>query len=117
MMFIVRGVHALMYKYFIVAAGFPTGQYPLHTRLAEIYFAVASGAEEIDVVIDRSLVLRGLWTQLYNELVEMRKACGKTCLKVILSVTECGSWTNVYKASVVAMAAGADFIKSSTGQY
>jgi len=99
-----------------VAAGFPTGQFPLHTRLGEIYYAVAVGANEIDVVIDRSLVLRGLWPQLYSELVQMRAACGEATLKVILSVTECGSWTNVYKASIVAMLAGADFIKTSTGK-
>ncbi|XP_054288903.1 deoxyribose-phosphate aldolase [Macrosteles quadrilineatus] len=99
-----------------VAAGFPTGQFPLHTRIAEIYYAVAMGADEIDVVIDRSLVLRGHWAELYNELVQMRAACGEATLKVILSVTECGSLTNVYKASVVAMLAGADFIKTSTGK-
>lgn len=65
-----------------VAAGFPSGQFPLHSRIAEIYHAVATGATEIDVVIDRTLVRCGLWTQLYSELSEMRKACGQTPLKV-----------------------------------
>lgn len=65
-----------------VAAGFPSGQFPLHSRIAEIYHAVATGAHEIDVVIDRTLVRCGLWTQLYSELSEMRKACGQTPLKV-----------------------------------
>ncbi|XP_046686164.1 deoxyribose-phosphate aldolase-like [Homalodisca vitripennis] len=99
-----------------VAAGFPSGAYPLQTRLAEVSYAVSAGAQEIDVVIDRSLVLRGLWQQLYEELVQIRKACGETTLKVILSVTECANFTNIYKASAVAMLAGADFIKTSTGK-
>uniref|UniRef100_A0A1B6MAY7 deoxyribose-phosphate aldolase n=1 Tax=Graphocephala atropunctata TaxID=36148 RepID=A0A1B6MAY7_9HEMI len=99
-----------------VAAGFPSGAYPLHTRLAEVAYAVSAGAQEIDVVIDRSLVLRGLWQQLYEELVQIRKACGEATLKVILSVTECGGFTNIYRASATAMLAGADFVKTSTGK-
>lgn len=100
-----------------VATGFPTGSYPLATRLEEIKFAVANGAREIDIVIDRSLVLTAQWTALYDEIVAMRKACGpKVHLKTILGVGECGTFRNVYIASMIAMMAGADFIKTSTGK-
>lgn len=89
----------------------------MKTRLQEISYAVVEGATEIDIVIDRSLVLRGEWEQLYNEIVEMRHACGDTVhMKTILAIGECGSMENVYKASMVAMLAGADFIKTSTGK-
>ncbi|XP_066990998.1 deoxyribose-phosphate aldolase [Anabrus simplex] len=100
-----------------VATGFPSGQYPLKTRLEEIRFAVEEGATEIDIVIDRSLVLTHQWRALYDELKEMKKACGpKVHMKSILAVGELGSLTNVYKASLVAMMAGSDFIKTSTGK-
>ncbi|XP_053675241.1 deoxyribose-phosphate aldolase [Anopheles nili] len=100
-----------------VATGFPSGSYPLETRLSEIRYAIESGATEIDVVIDRSLVLAGKWDKLYEEIVAMRKACGdKVHLKTILGIGECGSLVNVYKASMVAMMAGSDFIKTSTGK-
>lgn len=102
---------------FLVATGFPSGQYPLQTRLAEITSAIENGATEIDVVVDRNLVLLNEWEKLYAELVEMRKACGETVhLKTILAIGECGSMENVYKASMVAMMAGSDFIKTSTGK-
>lgn len=69
------------------------------------------------MVVDRSLVLLNQWQQLYDELVEMRKVCGETVhLKTILAIGECGSMENVYKASMVAMMAGSDFIKTSTGK-
>lgn len=100
-----------------VATGFPTGSYPLSSRLDEIRFAVESGAREIDIVIDRSLVLTGNWRQLYDEIVEMRKACGPGVhLKAILAIGECGTFRNVYIASMIAMMAGSDFIKTSTGK-
>uniref|UniRef100_A0AAG5DU87 deoxyribose-phosphate aldolase n=1 Tax=Anopheles atroparvus TaxID=41427 RepID=A0AAG5DU87_ANOAO len=100
-----------------VATGFPSGSYPLKTRLEEIRFAVAQGATEIDIVIDRSLVLTGKWTELYTEIVQMREACGdKVHLKTILGIGECGTMANVFKASMVAMMAGSDFIKTSTGK-
>lgn len=100
-----------------VATGFPTGLYPLETRLKEITFAIENGATEIDIVIDRSLVLNHKWKQLYDEIVEMRAACGSAAhLKTILGIGECGTMQNVYKASMVAMMAGADFIKTSTGK-
>uniref|UniRef100_A0A1Q3FDU9 deoxyribose-phosphate aldolase n=1 Tax=Culex tarsalis TaxID=7177 RepID=A0A1Q3FDU9_CULTA len=100
-----------------VATGFPSGQYPLHSRLAEITYAIEQGATEIDIVVDRSLVLNGKWDQLYEEIVKMREACGdKAHLKTILGIGECGTMVNVYKASMVAMMAGSDFIKTSTGK-
>ncbi|XP_045446496.1 deoxyribose-phosphate aldolase [Melitaea cinxia] len=99
-----------------VATGFPSGLYPLQTRLQEIKFAIASGATEIDVVLDRSLVLMGKWETLYDEVVEMKKACEDAHLKVILGVGDLGTYENVYKASMVSMMAGADFIKTSTGK-
>ncbi|XP_026729352.1 deoxyribose-phosphate aldolase [Trichoplusia ni] len=99
-----------------VATGFPSGLYPLETRLQEIKFAVNNGATEIDVVLDRSLVLTGQWDALFNEVQQMRKACGDSHLKVILGVGELGSYDNIYKASMISMMAGADFIKTSTGK-
>lgn len=100
-----------------VATGFPTGQYSLKSRLEEIVFAIESGAKEIDIVINRTLALQEKWEEVYNEIVEMRKVCGdKARLKTILAIGELGTMENVYKASMVAMMAGADFIKTSTGK-
>ncbi|XP_063705667.1 deoxyribose-phosphate aldolase [Culicoides brevitarsis] len=100
-----------------VATGFPSGSYPLASRLAEITYAIEQGANEIDIVIDRSLVLTGQWQTLYDELVAMRQACGtKAHLKAILGIGECGTFQNVYRASMIAMFAGSDFIKTSTGK-
>lgn len=99
-----------------VATGFPAGQTSLEVRLEEIKFAVNSGAKEIDIVINRELAIARKWQELYNELVEMRKACGEAHMKSILAVGELGTLTNVYKASLVAMMAGSDFIKTSTGK-
>lgn len=100
-----------------VATGFPTGSYPLSSRLEEIRFAIESGAREIDIVIDRSLVLTGQWKAVYDEIVAMRKVCGEEAhLKTILGIGECGTFRNVYIASMVAMMAGSDFIKTSTGK-
>jgi len=100
-----------------VATGFPSGSYPLETRLKEISFAIENGATEIDIVVDRSLVLTHNWKKLYDEVVEMRSACGERAhLKAILGIGECGTMQNVYKASMVCMMAGADFIKTSTGK-
>lgn len=75
--------------------------------MQEIKFAIENGATEIDIVIDRSLVLVGKWRELYDEIVAMRAACGSSAhLKVILGIGECGTMSNVYKASMVAMFAG-----------
>uniref|UniRef100_A0A1B0GJ92 deoxyribose-phosphate aldolase n=1 Tax=Lutzomyia longipalpis TaxID=7200 RepID=A0A1B0GJ92_LUTLO len=100
-----------------VATGFPSGQYPLSSRLAEIKCAIECGATEIDIVIDRGLALQGNWQELYNEILAMRRACGNQAhLKAILGIGELGTMKNVYMASMVAMMAGADFIKTSTGK-
>ncbi|XP_075234077.1 deoxyribose-phosphate aldolase isoform X2 [Lycorma delicatula] len=99
-----------------VATGFPSGQYPLDTRLKEIELSVANGAKEIDVVINRNLVISNRWSELYDEIIQMKIACGKACMKTILATGECGSLNNIYKASMIAMMAGSDFIKTSTGK-
>ncbi|KAF5273646.1 hypothetical protein FQR65_LT04646 [Abscondita terminalis] len=100
-----------------VATGFPSGQMPLETRLKEIQYAVQMGASEIDIVIDRSLVLTGQWELLYQELQQMKEACGPGVhMKTILATGELDNLRNVYKASLVAMMAGSDFIKTSTGK-
>ncbi|KAF2905925.1 hypothetical protein ILUMI_00254 [Ignelater luminosus] len=100
-----------------VATGFPSGQMPLQTRLEEIKYAVDKGATEIDIVIDRSLVLTGKWETLYQEIKQMKEACGSEAhMKSILATGELGNLSNVYKASMIAMMAGSDFIKTSTGK-
>ncbi|XP_060699200.1 deoxyribose-phosphate aldolase [Hemiscyllium ocellatum] len=99
-----------------VATGFPAGQTPLAIRLQEIKMAVAEGAREIDIVINRTLVLKGQWEELYNEIQQCHDACGEAHMKTILGTGELGSLTNIYKASLVAMMAGSDFIKTSTGK-
>ncbi len=98
-----------------VATGFPAGLTPLPQRLAEIRYAVDQGAEEIDIVIHRAHVLTGDWAALFDEVSRMREACGAAHMKAILATGELKTLTNVYKASMVAMMAGADFIKTSTG--
>lgn len=99
-----------------VATGFPAGQTHLKHRLVEISQAVDDGASEIDVVINRAYALAGNWRGVYDEVKQFRSACGPAHLKVILATGELGSLTTVYKASMVAMMAGADFIKTSTGK-
>lgn len=99
-----------------VATGFPTGLMPLRLRLEEIRYAVGEGAEEIDIVITREHVLNGNWKALYGEVCAMREACGTAHLKAILATGELQTLRNVYSAAMVAMQAGADFIKTSTGK-
>ncbi|MBN3313594.1 DEOC aldolase, partial [Atractosteus spatula] len=99
-----------------VATGFPAGQTSLKTRLEEVRQAVEDGAREIDIVINRTLALTGQWEALYHEICQFKKACGEAHMKTILAVGELGSFTNVHKASLVAMMAGSDFIKTSTGK-
>lgn len=100
-----------------VAAGFPAGQIPLEQRVEEIRKAIEYGATEIDIVISRTLVLLGDWAGLYSEVRAFREACGdKAHLKTILATGNLGTLTNVYKASLVTMMAGSDFIKTSTGK-
>jgi deoxyribose-phosphate aldolase len=99
-----------------VATGFPAGLTPLPQRLAEIRYAVGEGAAEIDIVIHRAQVLTQDWTALYDEIAAMRAACGEAHMKAILATGDVKTLRNVYRASMVAMMAGADFIKTSTGK-
>ena len=99
-----------------VSTGFPAGLSPMALRIAEIEASVAAGATEIDIVISRRHVLTGNWQALYEELREFRAACGPAHMKAILATGELGSLRNVARASVVAMMAGSDFIKTSTGK-
>ncbi|MGO4834161.1 deoxyribose-phosphate aldolase [Rhizobiaceae sp. 2RAB30] len=99
-----------------VATGFPAGLMPLKLRLEEIRWAVAEGAAEIDIVITREHVLKADWQALHDEIRQMREACGPAHLKAILATGDLKTLRNVYMASMVAMQAGADFIKTSTGK-
>jgi deoxyribose-phosphate aldolase len=99
-----------------VATGFPSGQYPLRTRLAETRQAVADGADEIDMVIDRGAFLAGEHARVADEIAAVKAACGPAHLKVILETGELVTYDNVRRASEIAMASGADFIKTSTGK-
>ena len=99
-----------------VATGFPAGLTPLPLRLAEIKYAVEEGAGEIDIVIHRAQVLRQEWAALHDEVAAMREACGPAHMKAILATGDLKTLRNVYKASMVAMQAGSDFIKTSTGK-
>jgi len=99
-----------------VSTGFPAGLSPFETRLAEIHASVAAGASEIDIVITRAHVLGGRWDALYDEVRAFREACGSAHLKTILATGDLGTLRDVYRASLVCMMAGADFIKTSTGK-
>lgn len=106
-----------------VAGGFPSGQYPLESRIDEVRRAIDYGADEIDIVINRSLALNHKWNTLYDELISFRTACTRyknsykdTCMKTILATGELFDLKDVYKASIVAMMGGTDFIKTSTGK-
>ncbi len=99
-----------------VSTGFPAGLAPMKTKLAEIEASVADGAEEIDIVITRAHVLTGNWQALYDEIRAYREACGHAHLKTILGTGELATLRDVARASRVAMMAGADFIKTSTGK-
>lgn len=99
-----------------VAAGFPHGLSPFSSRLDEVKTCAEMGADEIDIVIRREHVLNGEWEQLYHEVKAFKQASSPAKLKVILATGELGTTENIYKASVTAMMAGADFIKTSTGK-
>jgi deoxyribose-phosphate aldolase len=99
-----------------VATSFPSGQAPLEVKLADVRAAVAAGADEIDMVIDRGAFLSGRIGQVYDEVVAVKEACGDAHLKVILETGELGTYDAVRRASLVAIAGGADFIKTSTGK-
>jgi len=99
-----------------VATAFPAGQTFTAVKLAETREAIAAGADEVDMVIDRGAFLAGHYQTVYDEIVMVKDACGGTPLKVILETGELGTYDNVRRASILAMAAGADFIKTSTGK-
>ena len=99
-----------------VATAFPSGQSPLETKLDEVRWVIEHGADEVDMVIDRGAFLAGRYAKVYDEIVRVKEACGQTHLKVILETGELGTYDNVRRASLLAMAAGADFIKTSTGK-
>jgi len=117
--FIETALHALEGSGVHVAAvstGFPAGLSPLSERVAEIRRSLEAGAHEIDVVITRAYVFGGRWQALYDEVAAFRQACGSAHMKVILGTGDLLTLRNVARASVVAMMAGADFIKTSTGK-
>ncbi len=99
-----------------VSTGFPAGQNPLRLKIEEIKESVKAGAKEIDIVISRAHVLTGDWQALYDEVRAFREACGDAHIKTILATGELATLRNVGMASLVAMMAGADFIKTSTGK-
>ncbi len=99
-----------------VATGFPAGLVPLPVKIEETRRAVAMGADEVDMVIDRGAFLAGQYDQVFEEIVAVKEACGPAHLKVILETGELETYDNVRKASHLAMTAGADFIKTSTGK-
>ena len=99
-----------------VATAFPSGQAPLDVKLADVRAAVKAGADEIDMVIDRGAFLSGRLGQVYDEVVAVKEACGDAHLKVILETGELGTYDAVRRASLIAIAGGADFIKTSTGK-
>ena len=99
-----------------VATSFPSGQSDLKTKIAEIKFAISEGADEIDMVISRGKFLSGEYNFVFDEICEMKSACGKIHLKVILETGELESLDKIRRASILAMNAGADYIKTSTGK-
>jgi len=117
--FIETALHALEgsgVRVAAVSAGFPAGLSPLAERVAEIRRSVEAGAHEIDVVITRGYVFSGRWQALYDEVAAFKQACGNAHMKVILGTGDLLTLRNVARASLVAMMAGADFIKTSTGK-
>lgn len=118
-LFVETAVHALQGSGIGVAAvstGFPAGLSPLAERVDEIRRSVEAGAREIDVVITRAHVFGGRWQALYDEVAAFKQACGTAHMKVILATGDLLTLRNVARASLVAMMAGADFIKTSTGK-
>jgi deoxyribose-phosphate aldolase len=99
-----------------VATGFPSGQYPRRTKLEEVRRGVADGADEVDMVIDRGSILAGDHAKVFDEIAATKEACGPAHLKVILETGELVTYDNIRLASEIAMQAGADFIKTSTGK-
>jgi deoxyribose-phosphate aldolase len=99
-----------------VATAFPSGMAPLSIKLEETRLAVEEGADEVDMVISRGAFLQGEYQRVFDEIIAVKEACGQAHLKVILETGELGTLDRVRRASVLAMHAGADFIKTSTGK-
>jgi deoxyribose-phosphate aldolase len=99
-----------------VATAFPPGQSPTEIKVAETRAVVELGADEVDMVIDRGAFHSGRYAKVYDEIVRVKEACGDAHLKVILETGELGTYDNVRRASLLAIAAGADFVKTSTGK-
>jgi deoxyribose-phosphate aldolase len=99
-----------------VATSFPSGQSPTELKVAEARAVVELGADEVDMVIDRGAFHSGRYAKVYDEIVRVKEVCGEAHLKVILETGELGTYDNVRRASLLAIAAGADFIKTSTGK-
>jgi deoxyribose-phosphate aldolase len=99
-----------------VATAFPSGQSPTELKVAEARAVVELGADEVDMVIDRGAFLAGRYAKVYDEIVRVKEACGEAHLKVILETGELGTYDNVRRACLLAIAAGADFVKTSTGK-
>jgi len=99
-----------------VAAAFPSGQLPIDLKVAEVKYAVAEGADEIDIVISRGKLLENMDDEVYDEILALKKACGNAHLKVILETGELEATSKIRKASEISIKAGADFLKTSTGK-
>jgi deoxyribose-phosphate aldolase len=99
-----------------VATAFPSGQASMAVRLADVADAVEAGADEVDMVINRGAFLAGRYREVFEEILMVKESCGAARLKVILETGELGTYDHVRRASMLAMAAGADFIKTSTGK-
>lgn len=104
------------FKVASVAGAFPSGQSPIDIKVSEVRYAVAEGADEIDMVISRGKFLEGDFQTVFDEIIAIKEACGEAKLKVILETGELQTLNNIYLASQIAIAAGADFIKTSTGK-
>jgi deoxyribose-phosphate aldolase len=111
-----RAVEGSRIRVAAVSTGFPAGLSPVEERITEIRRSVEAGADEIDIVITRALVFGGRWQELYDEVAAFKQACGHAHMKAILGTGDLLTLRNVARASVVAMMAGADFIKTSTGK-
>jgi deoxyribose-phosphate aldolase len=99
-----------------VATGFPSGRTDRQTKLREVELAVAAGATEIDMVIDRGAFLAGRYGHVYDEITAVKQACGQAHLKVILETGELKTYDNIRRAGRIALLGGADFLKTSTGK-
>jgi deoxyribose-phosphate aldolase len=111
-----RALQGSTVKVASVATAFPSGQSPLDIKLDDVRRAVEFGADEIEMVIDRGAMLQGDYGKVFDEIAATKEACGEAHLKVILETGELGSYDMVRKASEIGIAAGGDFIKTSTGK-